>query len=472
MSVLWLLLGLVVFGNKWGQFTPDIKPEIYLSPGRAAGDLMSTWVVDQQLGLPNFNVGLAPVAGFVAALQGLGLDAWLSVRVLRLLLLVIAATGATALSRHVTGSHGTFMGRTVAGVLFVVNPYVVVAGDTLAITLPLAFLPWQVLFLLRSIEQPGWRWPAAFALTFVPMSGMNAGVVPLLQLIYLPAVVWYVVARGTALRSVVTPLVRCGLLAIVLSLYWLIPAVAARGVGYNVVNNSETYRGIAGPSSFSEVLRGLGLWVMYGRDGSGPWQPGFTAYLTGPLVIVSSFVLPFLFAASCLAVRGPVRRLASLMVLLAAVVMVGLHPPDGSAPVGVAMRALFDHVPGAAAFRTTNKAGAVLVLGMALMVGAAAPSIGRRQGGRRLAAGVAIVTALLVGSVWPAFSGGLYSDHLAIPSYWKAAATAVDKGDSSQRVWLIPGEVSSHYRWSRPRVDDIDKSLLSRPSVVHYTIPN
>jgi arabinofuranan 3-O-arabinosyltransferase len=39
-------------------------------------------------------------------------------------------------------------------------------------------------------------------------------------------------------------------------------------------------------------------------------------------------------------------------------------------------------------------------------------------------------------------------------------------------VWFVPGEIRSHYRWSQERVDDIDKSLLARPTFVHTTIPN
>ncbi len=188
-------------------------------------------------------------------------------RVLRLLLLTVAGWGAARLYTQVARDRATPIGRVVAAVVYVVSPYVWVAGDTLAITLPLAVLPWQVLFLIRALEQPrSWRWPAAFALTFVAMSGMNAGVVPAMQLVYVPAVLWYVVKRSRpGARLLLTAVSRCAALALLVSLYWLVPALAARGVGDNVVSNSETFRGIAGPSSFAEVIRGLGLWVMYGR---------------------------------------------------------------------------------------------------------------------------------------------------------------------------------------------------------------
>ncbi len=471
-GLLWLTLGLIVFLNRFGQLTPDIKPEIYLAPGRSAIELLSSWFEDQQLGLPNFNVGLAPVAAFVALLHALGLSPELSMRVLRLLLLSVGGWGTVRLYAHVARDRATPVGRVLAAVVYLVNPYVWVAGDTLAITLPLAFLPWQVLFLMRALEEPrGWRWPAMFALTFVAMGGMNAGVVPAMQLLYVPAVLWYVVRRSHPQpRLLLASLARCAVLTGLVSLYWLLPALAASGVGGNVVNNSETFRGIAGPSSFAEVLRGLGLWVMYGRGPSGPWQPGFSSYLTNPFVVVASFALPVLFAASALVVRGSVRQLAMIMVGLAAVVMVGLHPPDRLAPVGSAMRFLFEH-SAAAAFRTTNKAGAVLVLGMALLVAVAGAAVARRLSPSALVASAAALALLFVAGAWPAFSGGLYSDSLTVPSYWSQAAAAADAGSAYQRVWLVPGQVRSDYRWSQERVDDIDKSLLSRPSVVQYTIP-
>jgi arabinofuranan 3-O-arabinosyltransferase len=471
--LLWLVLVLVVLLNKRGVFTPDIKPEIYLAPGRTAANLVTSWIDTQQLGFANFNVGLAPVAAVVAALQSLGAGPALSVRVLHLLLLAVAAWGATRLYAEVAEAPASRVGRVLVGLLYVANPYTVVAGDTLAILLPYAFLPWQVLFLIRALRRPhGWRWPAAFALSFVPMSGMNAGVVPLLQLVYVPAVVWFVLAQGAARRRVALAALRCGLLTALVSLYWFVPAMSARGVGSNVLGNSETLEGIAGPSSFAEVLRGLGLWVMYGGGVDGPWQPGFTSYLTNPVVVVLSFAVAGLVAAAILVARGPVRPLALGMIVTAAVVMVGLHPPDDPSPVGRLMRSAFVHLPALGALRTTNKAGAVLALGTALLVAVAGAAVARRLAPRWQAFSAAGLVVVVVGSTWPAWSGGLFADQLEIPGYWTKAAAAVDSGSPTQRVWFLPGEVRSHYRWSQDRVDDIDKSLLSRPTFVHTTIPN
>ena len=471
--MLWVLLTLVLLLDDRGLFTPDIKPEVYLAPLRTAQNLLPAWLDTQQLGLPNFNVGLAPVAAVVAGIQALGATPALSVRVLHLLLLVVAGWGATALYREVAPRPDSRTGRLLAGLLYVANPYTVVAGDTLAITLPLAFLPWQVLCLLRAVRRRGWRWPAAFALTFVPMSGMNAGVVPILQLVVVPAVLWYAVETGSRVRPLLVQLVRCGLLSLLVSLYWLLPALSATEVGGNVLGNSETLTGIAAPSSPAEVLRGLGLWVMYGSGPEGPWQPGFTSYLTSVAVVLLSYLGPALLVLAALAVRGPARRLVLGTVVLTGVLMVGLHPPDQPTPVGRVLRWGFDHAAALGALRTTNKAGAVLVLGIALAAGMLGAMVAARRVAVRARLIVASLMALaVVGSTWPAWTGGLFNDRLTIPAYWQQAAAETDRGPADQRVWLLPGQVQSHYRWSQDRVDDIDKSLLSRPPLLHTTIPN
>ena len=473
VAVLWVVLALVLLLDDRGVFTPDIKPEVYLAPLRTAQNLLPAWMDTQQLGLPNFNVGLAPVAVVVGGIQALGAGPALSVRLLHLVLLVVGGWGATALYREVAPRPDSRIGRLLAGLLFVANPYTVVAGDTLAVTLPLAFLPWQVLCLIRAVRGHGWRWPAMFALTFVPMSGMNAGVVPILQLAVVPAVLWYVVETGTRVRHVLGQLARCGLLSLLVSLYWLLPALSATGVGSNVLGNSETLTGIAGPSSPAEVLRGLGLWVMYGTGPAGPWQPGFTSYLTSVVVVLLSFLGPALLVLAALAVRGPVRRLVLGTVVVAGVVMVGLHPPEHPTPVGRVMRWGFDHVTALGALRTTNKSGSVLVLGLALGAGMLGAAVAARGLAVRVRTLVATALAVaVVGATWPAWSGGLFNDELTIPAYWQQAAAATDRGPDHQRVWLLPGQVQSHYRWSEDRVDDIDKSLLSRPPLVHTTIPN
>src|SRR6185369_86337 len=172
------------------------------------------------------------------------------------------------------------------------------------------------------------------------------------------------------------------------------PSVLALGAGATVVDNSETPQGISGPSSAAEVLRGLGLWPLYGSGGRGVWLPEFAGYLTSPVVVLASFALPVLAVAGALLVRGPLRRLGVGLLLVAVPIMVGLFPVAHPAP-----------------FRTTNKVGAVLVLGVTLLVTGGVVAAWRRWPGRGPRAAVAATVALvLAGSTLPAWTGHLRSE--------------------------------------------------------------
>ncbi len=488
---LWLLLVAVTFASSAGSFAADAKPELYFAPWRTAAAYLSAWQENPQLGFPSFNVGLVPVAVAIGLIQSTGISPALSVRVLRLLLVVAGAWGAARLYRAlrpVTADAepdaAAAAGPLVAGTAFVANPYTVVAGGTQAILLPWAVLPWQLLFLVRALRQPvagrgwraraiRWRWPAAFALAFAAASGMNAGVVPLLQLVAVP-VVALVVRRsdGLSWRPVLAVLARCAVLVVALSAYWVVPSVLALHAGAVVVQNSETLEGIFGPSSAAEVLRGLGLWPLYGSGPDGPWVPQWTGYLNDPVVVLLSFALPALAAAAALLASGTVRRLGLLLVAVAVPVMVGVHPTAAPTAFGRVLRWTLDSVPGAAAFRTTNKIGSLLVLGTALLLAAGTAAALRRwrDPERRtlLVVGLAVV---LAGATVPAWTGGLYTSTVDLPSYWRAAAADLNRGPADQRVWFVPGEVLSQYRWSQSRPDDLAPSVLSRPALLRTVIP-
>jgi arabinofuranan 3-O-arabinosyltransferase len=467
------ILLLVLLLNKAGVLAPDIKPEIYMAPWREAEALSRAWRESPKLGEPNFNVGLFPVAALVGAIQELGIGADLSMRLLRFALLLLGGWGAGRLYALVAGSQARRVGRITVAVLYVANPYMVTAGDFLAIVLPAAMLPWMILFLLKSAVGGGWRYPAASAVAFAAMSGMNVAVIPLIQLLCLPAVLWFAHAGlGASWRMVLAATARWTLLVGLLSAYWLVPSLAALGAGSHVTQFSETLEGISAPSSFAEVVRGLGLWPLYGRDGDGPWQPGFVSYLTNPLVVVASFLGPLVLVVSARAVRGPGRRFALLLVIPAAILMVGVHSAQNTSPFGHLLLWVFENVPGAAAFRTTNKVGAVLILGVAILAGLAAPALLRRA--RQVAPRpviASVVTVCVVLATWPAWSGGLYSLPLPVPEYWHQASRTLDQGTADQRVWFVPGVAQPQYSWSEDRPDDLNNAMLDRPSFVRITLP-
>jgi arabinofuranan 3-O-arabinosyltransferase len=475
--VLGLLVATVVIGASQGWFTPDTKPEVYLAPVRTLARTLSTWDPDPHLGQPNFQTGLLPVSLVVSAIDALGLPAWLVLRVWRTLLLLVAGWGAVRLFHLLAGERSSAGGRVVAAAIYVANPYVVVAGATTPVLVPYALLPWLLLALARAVRAPAsWRWPAAFALVFFLMTGMNVGVVALFMCLAVPCYLLYArLTERTPWPGLLRPTLRCALLALLVSLYWLVPAAMAGETGEAVAAFTEQPENVASTSSYAETLRLLGFWVMYFQQDGRLAMPGAAAYLTSPLAVAASFLLPVLAAASALLARARARALAALLLAVAVPVMVGLFPPNAPSPFGRLLSAAFERVPGAIAFRTTNKAGALVALAYALLLGLGAAELFRRAAGRErpwrgaVAAAVAAVMAL---AVLPAWTGGLHPIRYQVPGYWRQLAADVNRGPDDTRVLLAPGASNTAYRWGMEGPDDVNLSLLSRPSVVRTTVPN
>ena len=184
--------------------------------------------------------------------------------------------------------------------------------------------------------------------------------------------------------------------------------------------------------------------------------------------------MPVTAAACALLARARARAFAVILLAVAVPVMVGLFPPKAPSPFGRLLRAAFDDVPGAIALRTTNKAGALVALAYALLFGLGAAELFRRtslEPGWRAALAAAVAVVLAV-AVLPAWSGGLYPIRYNVPGYWRQLARDVNAGPAGSRVLLAPGTSNVAYRWGMEGPDDLNLSLLSRPSVARTTVPN
>ncbi|MBA4083781.1 MAG: hypothetical protein C0493_02350 [Kytococcus sp.] len=475
-ALLLLLLAVVVFGNSWGVFQTDIKPEVYLAPQEMLPRYLSAWTSSPYLGSPNFNVGLVPVLVVTAALRAVGLDPEMAFKVYHLLLWALAAWGTNRLLRTLVPGAGAWAGL-LAGVAYIANPYAVAAGGTLAIALPMALLPWLLIAMTKALREPtSWAWPAAVGLVFFCMSGMNVGVVPVYQLLLVIPLVLHVRSeQGLTWAEVLTALAKSALFVVLVSAYWLVPGAAASDTGSQIVQGSESLDGIARVSSFVEVLRGLGLWSYYGSSDAGPWIPQYAMYLTSAVIVLLTMLWPAAALASLRVVPARLARFSALGTAIVAVIMVGLYPGgNGSSAFSIVLRWLFEHLTPLVAFRTTNKVGAGLALVFALVIGLGLvrllPRVLRRNGGVPLVATLA--TGVVVALVAPAVTGNLYVSPLDVPDYWKRAAAAADEGDANGRVLLLPGQTRSSYRWSLERPDDLPNSLMQRDAVIPETIPN
>lgn len=469
-------LAVAVIGTRWGVFTPDTRPDLYQDPAGFLSSTVQAWVGGASgLGQGNFNAGAAPVAVVVWVIRSLGASPWLAVRIWRLLILLLGAWGIRRYLGVLLGRRLTVQGRVLATAFWVVNPYVIVSGSTTPILLPYALLPWTMLAFLQATRNPrSWRWPAAFGLAFFAQTGLNAGVVPFFQLLALPGHLAFARwAEGRSWRDLVRVVVRAGLCALAVSLYWLLPSFLASGTGAGIASGTENPADVARTSSYAETMRGLGNWPLYGRSGDREFLGEYTIYLTSPFVVLASFLIPVAVAASLLRSRARERLLVVGLLLCSLPVMVGLFPPEDPSPFGRLLAESFERVPALLAFRTTNKVGAVVVLAqtIALVLGWRAWQARARHGGRALrATGLASVAVLVVGISAPLWNGGLYPLGYTIPQTWERATSDLDQGDPASRVLAVPGGTGGNYRWGMRSPDDLFPSLLERPVAVRNTV--
>jgi arabinofuranan 3-O-arabinosyltransferase len=463
----------IIIGSHWGEQFVDTRPDLYLDPGGLVQESLHAWTGASTLGTPNYDTGYLPAAALIWVVQTLGAPAWLSMRVWRVALYVAAGLGARAFLNDLTRRRCGGAARVAAAVAYVVNPYVVVGAATTPIMLPYALFPWLLLAFRRSLSGSRWRGAAWFGLAFFAMGGMNAGVAPLMLLVALPVVLADVMARErVGWRTTLPGTLACLGAALLSSAYWVASSVSAFHAAAGVAAATEHPSDIAAVSSFAEVLRGLGGWLLYGADLSGPFRPGFVGYVDNPLVVVASFGVPI---AACLGalLSNSTRRLPAIgLVVVGSVTMVGLYPPGSPSPFGLLLRAAFDHVPGLIAFRTTNKAGAVLMLGLAILVALGVDAVVPRLTNRGRWAAAVGAAAVLTVSVAPVWSGALFPGALPFPSYWRLAANDLDTREADGRVWLVPGETNSHYRWMVRGVDDMAPAMIDRPSFYRRTYPD
>jgi arabinofuranan 3-O-arabinosyltransferase len=459
-----VVLSVVVFANHWGQVTPDWVPQLYLAPSRTLLASLSAWRSVPYLGQPNIHAGLAPVAALIALIRLMGSPAWVAIRVFRIIMLAVAGWGAMRLFHRLAGSRSRPIGRVITGVSYVANPFVIVSGSWMPTLLPYALFPWLLIALDRSVHQPrSWRWPAAFALVVFAMGGVNGGVVPILLVgIGVPAYLAYArLARITTIGAGAAACCRCVLLAMLVSSYWLIPTLYGQGSGSSIAFTTERPSDVAATSSYSEVLRLLGFWLMYG------FRPNQASYASNPFVVAATFLFPATALFSLWVSRERLRILATTLLVVSIPVMVGIFPPNRPSPLGLAIRWVFEHVPGAIAFRTTTKAGALPAIALALLLGLGAQELVTSRLRHLATTSIAVFGILVLAlGAFPALTGDLYASGWHVPTYWQAAARDLNAGSPRDRVLFLPGDYLAVYRWGMREVEDLNESLLSRPSIV------
>ena len=242
--------------------------------------------------------------------------------------------------------------------------------------------------------------------------------------------------------------------------------------GLPILQLTETVPTVAQTSTSAEILRSLGYWYFYGRDGLSQWTQAGTIYTQNVLLLAWSFLLPALALVSAAVTRWRHRIYFVALVLVGLVLGIGTHPYADPSPFGALLKVSTDTTAGFA-LRNTPRAVPLLTIGVAALVGVGVEALlGRlRQGdpGRARRWGrvvVAAVVVLTVVNLPPLWQGHLVQPDLqfpeTLPRYWTDAAKALDARHTDLRVLELPGSDFAAYRWGETQ-DPILPGLLTRP---------
>src|SRR4051794_36231867 len=461
-----------------GWSSSDTKIDLHTDPVRFLGEIASLWTPSSGLGgveSAQYAGYLFPMGPFFALGHVLGVGDWL---VDRLWLGVLLAVGCWGMVRvaEALGAARSWPGALVAGLVYLLNPYVVVFTNRTTITLlAYALMPWLVLLARRGLREPKrWRLPAAFALLVTASGGgVNAAVVALVLLAPLGIVLYEAFARAVPWRSVWQFGWRALAATFVASLWWVAPTAAQASYGVDFLRFTEPARAIWATTSLSESFRAMGYWISHiGGGFNGGVRPYFSA---APTLLFDNVVPSATFLVPGLALfgfAGPRRRRYAayfLLLVLVGTLVMTIGFPEGT-PLRRGSTFAYNHFASLRFLRTTYKAGPLVVLGVAGLGALAVERVGPR---RRTS--VAIAGAVLLAlSAWPLVTGRAVDKQVSwkqIPHGWRAAASDLDAtlGDDA-RAAVLPGQLYAFYRWGGT-VDPVLPALTKKPVAVRNAVP-
>ena len=475
VTVLYTGVSLVTMASSPGLYVGDDRFEKYFSPGLRLLRELSIW--DANRGFGRVREDFWPGTTLpVAMLRGLGASPAFAEHLWHAMLLVVGGLGVVVLMRifrpHVGIEHG------VAGFIYMFNPFSATFFIPSGLYFSYAIAPWLLASFVKGVRsQHPWRWAAAFALLVflagdVDIPGLVYVVVPIV-----PMAVYLVhIEREVTWRRVGAWLLRAAALCVIVSAAVLVKLVYGASAFAQRLDTTESPNRLNLASSWTESWRGLGFWLSYFRDQFGLTRPQGAVFFQSWPVVAATFALPL--AAIAAVWRSKWRaRLAFLgIALVALLLMVGTFPVGNPSPYGRLLLFAYDHVPGLSGFRNNYKAGAGLMIGVAVLCGVAAATFVHYFARLRVwlrAIFVVVGAVVVLGASLPFWNGQLYAGNTqlkAVPSYWRDAFSWLDRQPDDGRVLVLPGSTRTAYRWGWVG-DDIFDALLRRPHVVDTAIP-
>jgi hypothetical protein len=454
-----------------GRVAVDTKQYLYLDPSRFLARVLYLW--DPHVGfgtVPHQQIGyLFPMGPYYWLMDAVGVPDWVAQRIWLGSISFAAALGARWLFRMLGVRR---FGALTGAVVYVLAPYQLAFTARFSVLLlAWAGLPWLIGLTMRAVRLGGWRDPALFALVILTIGSVNSSA---LVFVVLAPGLWLLVdaCRGRdAVKPVLVAAARIVLLTVGVSLWWIVGLRTQGAYGLPVLQLTESLRTVAESSTPTDLLRGIGNWVFYGKDALGYSIDQASSYLHEPVVIWASFAIPVLALAAAGIVRWRHRTYLVLLVVVGTIVGVGAWPYDDPSPVGAAFKYFANNTAAGLALRNTPRVAPLIVLGLAGLLAAA---VSAQRTPRRALVAASVVSVIAVLALVPVWRDGFLSSRLdrpnAIPGYWDAAARAMGKEGTGTRVLEVPGMTFSAYRWGNT-VEPVTPGLTDRPYVAREVLP-
>ncbi len=463
-----------------GKVVADTKSYLYIDAARVLGRAASMW--DSNIGfgtVTHQNIGyLFPMGPWYYAFNAIGAPAWVSQRLWLGTLVAGAGFGVLYLARALA-MRGP--GVPVAVLLYMFSPYSLHYASRISVLLgPWAALPWMIGLTHYALRDGGWRYPAIFALVVQLIGGVNAtalifaGVGPV---VWIGWEVWG--TRETPWRRALGVTLRIGALALVTSLWWMAGLNLQGSYGLDILKFTETVKAVARTSAPNEILRGLGYWFFYGRDRLGSWIEAAANYTQHPRIIFTGYAVSAVALLAATLVRWRNRGFFVLLALLGVIIGVGAYPYDSPTPLGRVFKSWANSSSAGLALRSTGRAIPLVILGLAMVLGAGITALSGWMLANvrfsRYAIGPAILAGAAILSAFPAlYDGTYYGKNLerpeTLPKAWQQAAAYVDAQPHDTRVLEAPGADFASYEWGST-VDPITPGMMDRPYVARELIP-